>query len=518
MKLTEEKDLVNIIIKSGKKLTVLSAKTSELSRKVANGETVGVTFHYHNRFSNRFVNSLLTKVLSENNLVFLQSVIITILREMINNAVKANTKRLYFDIEKMNIDNADEYNIGMNEFKNFIVNKKELIDTELKKTKLRVWMYLKKIDNELKIIVKNNIPIHLFEKQRIDHRIEKSKQYNDFSEVYGEVMDDSEGEGLGIILTMLFLRNSGIGEDSFEIVSDDESTKSMLTVPFQLKPVAIVNKIQKRILDEVEELPSFPEHILRIMKMCRQPEVTINDLADTIKQDLSLTSSVLKLSNSAGFITRKRIEDVSDAIKLIGLRNLNSILIAASSRKIIDQRYSMFKQIWNHCNKVAFYGRSLALKIKKGKLSESVYLAGLLHDIGKIVLLSTNTKLTEWISDITVNKAIGTSTVIEEISIGLSHSSIGKLIAEKWNFPQYIVESIAFHHSPLNAEDVTRDVVELAYIANEMCNIEEKKADFDYIENSILEKYKIDDEEKFNKIHEDLKKNFSEHSELVEVK
>jgi len=496
---------------------MVTAKTSELIQQVEKGDTIGVSLHYHNRYTIKFVNSLISKILAKNNLIFLQTTLFTILREIIVNAVKANTKRLYFDIENLDINNPDHYKNAIDDFKPFMLKNNELIEKELKKSKYRVWVYIKKFDNGFKFVVKNNTPMNSTEVNRVNFRMKKAKAYNDFTEVYGDVMDDSEGEGLGIILTMLFLRNSGIGEESLKIISDNENTKAILDVPFRLKPVEITNTIQNRIVEEVNELPSFPEHILRLQQMCRQPDVTMKSLSDEIRLDPSLTSSILRLSNSAGFITRNRIEDVNEAIKIIGLKNLYSILIAASSRKIMDDRYSSFRQIWNHCNKVAFYGRNIALKYRRAKLSDYVYLAGLLHDLGKIVLLSTNTKLTEWISDVTVGKKIRTSTIIEEISIGISHARIGEIIARKWNFPDYLIESIAHHHSPVNAADKYREIIDVTYLANEMCSIEEKKSEFDYIDNDVLEKYRLSDEEKFKLLHEELKKLHAKQDELIAV-
>ena len=100
----------------------------------------------------------------------------------------------------------------------------------------------------------------------------------------------------------------------------------------------------------------------------------------------------------------------------------------------MDQRFKSYKKIWEHCNTVAFYSRAIAEKKKLSKIYDKVFLAGMLHDLGKIVLLATSPDLDTWISDITKKREIRTSTVIEEISIGISHSTIGELIAQKWEY------------------------------------------------------------------------------------
>jgi putative nucleotidyltransferase with HDIG domain len=490
-------------------------KTSHLATQVENGETIGISFHYHTKSIIKLLNSLLTKILSRNNIIFLLDTVITVLREIIVNAVKANSKRLYFQIENLDIKNIHHYSKGMESFKSFIVDKKETVEDELKKSDYKVDLFIRKNDTGLEIFVRNNNPIHPDELSRINLRIEKAKKYKDFSEVYVDVTDDVEGEGLGILLTILFLRNSGIGENSLKITSDGNITQASLTIPFQLKPVVITSEIQSKVLDEVEELPTFPENVIKLQELIRLPDISIRALADRIILDPSLATSVLKLSNSAGFITRNRIETIDDAIKIIGLRNLNAILIAASARSIMEQKYSAFKEIWKHSGLVAFYARQIAMRYNLPKISDNVFLAGMLHDLGKIVLLSTSSKLSNWIAEVTRNREIRTTTVIEEVSIGISHSSIGALIARKWKLPEYLIEAIGNHHSPLNAKEEFKDIVYITYLANQLCGIETKKYDFHYFEEQVINRYKLNDEEKFKEFHEKLKVRYDKQDELT---
>jgi len=129
----------------------------------------------------------------------------------------------------------------------------------------------------------------------------------------------------------------------------------------------------------------------------------------------------------------------------------------------------------------------------------------MLHDLGKIILLSANQELTDQIEKISATRQMRTSTVLEEVSMGVSHSTIGKMIAEKWNFPNYIREAISFHHSPLQASEENRDLVFITYLANSLCLIEEKKFDFFYMEDEVLKRYKLESEEKFTEMHNSFK-------------
>jgi putative nucleotidyltransferase with HDIG domain len=243
--------------------------------------------------------------------------------------------------------------------------------------------------------------------------------------------------------------------------------------------------------------------------MCANPDIDIDTMVNIIKQDMSITSDVIKLSNSAGFISTKRIYDIKEAIIKIGLNNLELILLAGNARKIMDSRYKKFEEIWDHCSKVAFYSKELALRFKfQTKETENAYTAGLLHDIGKVILLVVDNDGMKKIADLVQNRELITATVLEEISVGISHGEIGYLVAEKWNFPNFLSDIIKYHHSPLNMPDEFKDVGFCVYLANMIAGIEEKKYSYLYIEDIVLEKFKIKDEAELMKIMESLKKSY----------
>ncbi len=494
---------------------MITGKTSELSSQVEAGKRISLSFYYHNKKIINFLNSLFTKILSRNNQLFLQSTLITIIRELVVNAVKANSKRLYFQGTSFDINDSGQYREGMENFKNYIVKNQVKCEEDLKNSKYRIKLNVDKNDTGMMIEVSNNAPILPEEIERINDRMSKAKKFNDFSEIYAEVLDESEGEGLGIMLTLLFLRNSGIGEDSLKIRREGDETVSSLFVPLELQPIEIKTRIQKQITDEVNDLPAFPENIVELQKMCKNPDVPIKKIGDRILMDPYITTAVLKLANSAGFITRTRTESIPDAVKKIGMKNLYAILTATSARKIMEEKYSKFSQIWNHCIKVATYSKIIATKFKMQKLIDIVFLAGLLHDLGKIILLSTNTDLSEWISNITRKKELRTSTVIEEVSIGISHSEIGEMIAKKWNLPEYICNTILNHHSPLSVDEIYKDIVFVVYLANQLCGIEERKYLYEYLEEDVVIKFDITDEEKFGKFHQEIKDQFVQQGDMM---
>ena len=483
---------------------MLHTRTTDISEQIINGEPVKLAFHYNSKEINKFLNSIFVKVLSKNDQDYLQGMVETILREMIINAVKANSKRVFFKRKSLDIHDENDYNTGMEEFKTFLVTENDKLAEELKEYGYKVEICMKKGSDGFRIMVRNNSPLLPFENQRIKERIDKARNYNDFGEIYMDIADDSEGEGLGIPLTVLFLKNSGIGDESFNIRTDGRITQSEFVIPNTMHPSEIITEIKTRIALDIDDLPTFPENIIRLQQLCRNKEVTIEELAMGISTDPALTASILKLANSAGFITSRKINNLKDAIKIIGLKNLNSMLVATAARHILDTRFASFKEIWNHCNKAALYARLIAYKFNMTAISEMAYLASLLHDLGKIILLSANTDLTTKIETVAIKRHMRRSTVLEEMTMGISHSSIGRIIAEKWNFPPYLVEAIAFHHSPMNARHEFRDIVSITYLANALCLVEDNKFDYFYMEDEVIRRFGLTDRDKFDLFHNEL--------------
>jgi HD-like signal output (HDOD) protein len=483
---------------------MIPLKTTECANKIENGETIGISFHYYNRKNNSFVSSLMKKILERRNLAYLQDTVMTVLRELIVNAVKANSKRYFFQCNNLDIHNTKHYSNAMEKFKDFIVDNGEGITDRLKENNLKVELYFRKTEASLKVFVRNNTPILPVEMERVRTRIDNAKKYNDFTEVYEDLNDVSEGEGLGLLLTMLFLRNSGIGEQSLHIGSDGKITQTTLTIPSELKPKSITCEIQNRILSEIDSLPALPEHVQQIQALCSETNTPLKSISDKIILDPSLSASVLKLANSAGFITRTKTESVQDGIKVIGMKNLMAILSVSSAKSVMDQKFKSFRQIWDHCNKVAFYARNIAERKRLTKISDKVFLAGMLHDLGKIVLLATSPSLDEWIAEFASKREIRTSTVIEEISIGISHSTIGDMISRKWNMPDYVTESIKYHHSPSLYNGEFKQIVSIVYLANEMCDIEHDKSVYHYLESDILDMFGLDGENRFEAFHNEI--------------
>jgi len=480
--------------------------------KVLSGEGVSFSFRFIDEKSLIMINTLILRILSSQGNIFLLETLITIVREIVFNAFKANIKRIYFEKSGVDINDSSQYNFVMKNFKEdylYNLNKLESEITANRDYYIRINFEQK---NEiLDISVFNNIQIVKEEYDRIMSRIHQSKISLNLAEAYNNVYDPTEGAGLGLVLMIFLLKNSGIGAENLSIINDSSGITVRIKVPKQLKEEKIVSDVKEKILKDVDSLPTFPENIIRLQQLCNQKESSIIEISEHISRDPALAADVIKLSNSAGFVPGKKISNIKEAVKIIGFKNLYLLLTASTARRILGNKFKKFELIWDHCIRVASYSRQIADVKHLGKLSDSAFITGLLHDMGKIVLLNADEKIIHTISEITKNKQLRSSSILEEISVGISHAEIGGLIAEKWNFPEELKMPIANHHSPLNTDPAYKELTYIVYLANMLCGIEINKYNYYYIETEVLNWFKIQTIEQLQAFHEKIKNKFNDH-------
>lgn len=481
---------------------------AEIFRKIEAGEPLRINFQYITDDTLILLNSIISRVLAKYDLLYILYSMLTIVREIVVNALKANTKRVFFESYGFDINNAEDYIKGINIFKEKVVGDFEEIRKEVLDSSYYIHFNLDSKPEGLNFSVKNNSNLLPQEEMRIKQRIAVAIQKNNFHELYEDIEDDSEGAGLGIALVILFFKSMGVDPTCFKIRSNGNVTVTSFFIPYQLKPKSVTSLVKDKILEEINGVPAFPENIITLLDLCSSPDACIDEIVSRIKQDMSIVTDVMKLANSAGFITTNRIEDIGTAVMKIGLKNLTSILIASNARKIMESRFSRFEEIWEHCNRVAVYSRLIAEKYKMRGVGENAFLAGLLHDLGQVILLAVDINGIKKIAEIVHDRSIITTTVMEEISIGISHSEIGALVAEKWNFPDYLTQAIRFHHAPQNIKAEYRDIVYIVYMANMLCGVEKRKYQYYYTDEHVLERFKIKSEDELKELHHLIKNKY----------
>ena len=428
------------------------------------------------------------------------------LRELAVNANKANTKRVFFEEMNLDITNEKDYMEGMTTFKETTLNNIEHYLEKQKEAGLYIKIIFHASGESLILSIKNNVKISRKEQMRVYDRIARSRAFSSLEEAMGAVLDSSEGAGLGLVILVLMLKKLGLDEEAFDIDVEGEETVAQLTIPFSDIHKENLHVLSREIVQEIDELPQFPENIVLLQKMIDDPDSEISDIAHHIAMDISLTADLLKLVNSAQFILSKKVDNIAEAVKMVGLRGLKTLLYSYGTQKILKKA---LKEHWDHANRTAFYAYNLAKSYLKNEkdILDDVYVGGILHDIGKIIFFNAHPVLLEKISSLCREREIDRD-LFEDLSAGLNHAEIGALIAEKWNFPDQLVEAIKYHHEPHLASPEMRGTVEAIYLANVIANLESDEIVFEQISKNVLKKFKIRTEEQLNIIKDRLSEAF----------
>ncbi len=205
---------------------------------------------------------------------------------------------------------------------------------------------------------------------------------------------------------------------------------------------AAIQKMRARV-EGINALPTVPSSLRQISVMLEKPRLTLDELARFISGDPALTTKVLKMVNSAAYGFPCRISSVSHAIMLLGLNVIRGLLLGISVFEIMQKN---MVGLWEHSCSCAVAARCLAQK-KKMKEPEEVSVCGLLHDIGKaIVMLQYPVEYEKAVAE-----ARGKGLYIydaEKAYLAATHAEAGYWLAQKWRFPANLVEAIGYHHRP----------------------------------------------------------------------
>lgn len=461
----------------------------EVLAKLENSEDVSLVYQFVSDEINQQIYALLIHLLAAIDKLYLVEVVYTVIKEALMNATKANAKREYFVRQSLDIGDASQYKTGMQGFIKNIIMKWDEQEGFLNGSAHYVSLRMRMRKNEIIFLVENNCPLLPEELERIQKRIDSSKRYNDLAEAFQDMGDTQESAGLGIILSQLLLKNSGIGQDRFKITSTPKATRVSLLIPEVTVPVEVSNKIKSRILNEMDGLPPLPQSLTKIINLCNNPDSDLNLIAHEIEKNPALSADILKLSNSAGFMSRQRVNSILQAVKVVGLKNIRNLLYVSGVRKVMDGQYGKMQDVWDHSNRASYYSRYISNESGRLKYSDIAAVGGLLHDLGKLLLLAIEKNLFTKLISYQKGKEMNNSTLLEEISIGISHASLGAQLAKKWDFPEDLITIIDYHHKPFIAPEPYKEIVEIVYIANMIADVHESKRGYFTIDPNLLEKY-----------------------------
>ena len=229
-------------------------------------------------------------------------------------------------------------------------------------------------------------------------------------------------------------------------------------------------KLEKFVIDRIstlKDLPSLPHILMKLMAACNDENGSLGDIVDILTNDPSLCAKVLRMVNSAYYGLGSRVDGIDQAVAYLGTDAVKNIAVCSAVYQAFNTRKgdSAFnlKLFWWHSLKCALLSRIFAKEVAYGR-PEEAFVAGLLHDIGKLVLwVNFPEKYTELIKqyeDRAEMLATG------ESQLGATHSQIGAWLLDRWKFPSLVADSAFYHHEPLERIADALPLSQIVYTAN----------------------------------------------------
>lgn len=202
-------------------------------------------------------------------------------------------------------------------------------------------------------------------------------------------------------------------------------------------------KILRHKVENISTLPTVPGTLKKLTSIIEKPRITLVEISNFISNDPALTTKVLKMVNSAIYGFPGRIASVSHATMLLGMNVIKGLLLGVS---VFDLMQKTMNGLYEHSLSCAIASRVIAQK-KGLKEPEEVSVAGLLHDIGKVILMLEFQKDYETAMNEAQTRGISIFDAEKEV-FSATHANVGSWLAEKWRFPRNLIEVIEYHHRP----------------------------------------------------------------------
>ena len=246
------------------------------------------------------------------------------------------------------------------------------------------------------------------------------------------------------------------------------------------------------------ELVSLPEIVIRINEMVNDPNCSAADIGETIMQDAPLSARLLKIVNSPFYNFPSKVDTISMAITIVGTRQLRDLVLATAvinKFNAIPEQLVNAQVFWYHNLATAAAARTIASRLRITN-TERFFIAGLLHDIGKLVMYLTQPELSRQVLELLKNP-VNDVTKLEHAAFGFDHATLGAALLRHWKLPESLIEPTAFHHEPTQAKQYIKETA-IIHLANAIANSIETvvSADDDTpIDLSVWETLDIEDTE-----------------------
>ena len=231
----------------------------------------------------------------------------------------------------------------------------------------------------------------------------------------------------------------------------------------------------ERLVANIKDLVTLPEVALRIASMVNDPTSSATDIGREISRDAALTARLLRIANSPAFGQHGKIATITRAITVLGVRQVRDLAVGLTAIRSFDgigNELVTMESFWRHSVLCAVAAGQIAGRRERGR-DDTPFVAGLLHDIGQLVLFSRAPEPARQALLMSVDSAddLGLFLCEREI-LGFDHGAVGLALAKHWAMPRSLQECIEFHHEPERAQEYPLEVATI-HIANSVAVLAE---------------------------------------------
>ena len=231
---------------------------------------------------------------------------------------------------------------------------------------------------------------------------------------------------------------------------DAEILKTMIERAFALKTLLKNQKLRQLII-RMEAFPGLPATYARITELLHDPEIPIQSVGKVIAEDIGMTVKILQLVNSAYYGIARRVAGPEEAVVFLGLDTIRALVLTIGLFSGFEESgipKPMVEDIYRHSLKTGTLAKAIAIKEKMHKDQvEEAFMAGLLHDLGKLVMVHNMPDHYGELLQATLDKNLPIQDTEMKI-FGATHEQIGAYLIGLWGLPDSIMEAVAFHHCP----------------------------------------------------------------------
>ncbi len=228
-----------------------------------------------------------------------------------------------------------------------------------------------------------------------------------------------------------------------------------------------LQKSLKKQVSTLKNLPTLPHILIKLIRACDGEKTTLPEISTIVEKDPSLSGKILRLVNSAYYGLPKKVGTMEQAVNLLGTNTIKNIAMSASVLRAFDRTDGNatlnLKLFWWHSLRCAVTSRLIAKRLKY-RSPEEAFLAGLLHDIGRLVLWVNFKK--EYAELLDQYSARPDLLLAGEVRLGVTHCEIGAWLLQRWNLQSFLSDAVLYHHEPAERIMGAFSLVQIVFSAN----------------------------------------------------